>query len=56
LKRRVLKHGEKRYFYEDTEHLSDVVPGAGKYNPHDSVEKLKQTRNDYKYWVDKHKK
>lgn len=26
--------GQKRYFYEDTEFVSNLVPGAGAHNPH----------------------
>lgn len=32
---KVVKQGEKRYFYMDTTFLSDKVPGSGHYNPHD---------------------
>ena len=32
-----LSHGYKRYFHENSSFLGDKVPGAGNYNPHDSV-------------------
>lgn len=50
------KVGNKRYFYEDTEHVSNGVPGAGFYSPHDSVEKLKIDKTNYKFWITKHDK
>lgn len=37
-KRRI---GDKRYFYEDFEHLSRLVPGPGHYNPRGIGAKLK---------------
>ena len=52
----MIKPGSKRYVYEDTEHLSQSVPGAGFHNPHDSVDKIKVDKRDYKYWTEKHKK
>ena len=56
LKRKVIKKGEKRYFYENTELLSEEVPGPGFYCPHDDVEHLKKNNSDYDFWVKKHKK
>ncbi len=50
------KTGQKRYFYEDTEHVSQLIPGSGSYNPHDTVEKLKINKTNFKFWNDKHKK
>lgn len=31
---RKMSEGQKRYFYEDTEYVSNLVPGAGSHNPH----------------------
>ena len=56
LKKRVIKAGQKRYFYENTENLSNIVPGAGNYNPHDEIPNLKLDKTNYKFWVNKHKK
>lgn len=56
LKLKVVKATEKRYFYENTENLSDSVPGTSNYYPHLEVNKTKVNRSDYKFWVEKHKK
>lgn len=34
MKSKKITHGEKRFFYENFEHLSNSVPGMGTYNPH----------------------
>jgi hypothetical protein len=51
-----MKVGEKKYFYEDTEFLSNQTPGMGSYNPHDDVPNLKMNKTTHKFWIDKHKK
>lgn len=48
--------GEKRFFYEDFEHLSQSVPGMGVYNPHLEVPHIRPDKRDHKFWIDKHKK
>jgi hypothetical protein len=48
--------GSKHFFYENTENLSNQVPGMGFYNPHDEVEHLKMNKTTHKFWVEKHKK
>ena len=35
IKARKYSVGQKRYFYEDTEHMSQIHAGPGAYNPHD---------------------
>ena len=30
-------------------------PGAGNYNPHDEVRKMRLNKTDYKFWIGKHK-
>ena len=47
--------GGKHFFYEDTEFLSHRGPGAGNYNPHDNVKKIKKNKTEYKFWIKKHK-
>jgi hypothetical protein len=56
LKKRKVSEGEKFYFYQNTERLSEGVPGAGNYCPHPISPKVKENKTDYKFWVDKHKK
>lgn len=34
--------------------MSNSVPGAGFYNPHDEVDKLKSSKGDWKTWTAKH--
>ena len=51
-----LKHGEKRFFHEDTSFLSEIVPGPGFYSPHDEVEHLKKSMGDWKFWTKRHEK
>lgn len=46
--------GEKHFFYEDTELLSSRAPGAGNYNPHDNVQKIRKNKTVYKFWIKKH--
>ena len=48
--------GPKRYFYEDTEYISNTNPGPGKHNPHLEVEHLHMNKTDHKFWLGKHKK
>ncbi len=48
--------GQTRYFHQNDSFLGDKVPGAGNYNPHDSVEKLYKSKADWKYWTKKHGK
>lgn len=50
-KRRI---SDKRYFYEDFEHLSMVNPGPGNYNPRPISRKLKLNKKDHTFWVEKH--
>lgn len=56
MKSKKVSHGPKRYFYEDTQYLSNQHPGAGSENPHLSVDHLKMNKTTPKFWVDKHKK
>jgi|JI10StandDraft_1071094.scaffolds.fasta_scaffold927860_1 hypothetical protein len=56
MKTKKVAHGPKRYFYEDTEFLSNHHPGAGSENPHLSVDHLKLNKTTHKFWIDKHKK
>ncbi len=48
--------GDKHFFYQDTEHLSQIVPGMGSYNPHDDISHLKLNKTTHKFWIEKHKK
>lgn len=36
--------------------MANSIPGVGNYNPHDEVQKVKQNKSDYKFWIGKHKK
>ena len=47
--------GEKHFFYEDTELLANRNPGAGNYNPHFSIKKVRKNKTQYKEWIKKHK-
>jgi hypothetical protein len=57
------KHeGQKRYFYEDTEFVSNLVPGSGAHNPHvlhkftqEIRSKSSLNKTDHKFWIAKHK-
>lgn len=56
MKNRKRSVGAKRYFYEDTEHVSNVLPGPGSNNPHLDVPNLHMNKTTHKFWIDKHKK
>lgn len=56
LKAKTRYQGDKHFFYQDTEHLSQIVPGMGSYNPHDDIPHLKLNKTTHKFWIDKHKK
>ena len=56
LKKRKQSVGEKVVFYMNTEKLSDISPGPGGHSPHLSSPTMRENKNDYKYWVEKHKK
>ena len=56
IKARKYSVGQKRYFYEDTEHMSQIHAGPGAYNPHDQVPNLKMNKTNHKFWIGKHKK
>lgn len=47
--------GDRIFFYQNTESLSNIVPGAGNYCPHPISPHVSPERKDYKYWVAKHK-
>lgn len=36
--------------------MSNLIPGAGNYSPHDVSPKARIDKTDYKFWTDKHKK
>lgn len=55
-KTKKISHGPKRYFYEDTEFMSHLHPGAGSENPHLSVDHLKLNKTTHKFFIEKHKK
>ena len=52
-----IKEGiEKPVFYQNTERLSEGVPGAGHYCPHlPSNKKERLDKTDVKFWKNKHK-
>lgn len=56
LKSKKRYEGNKHFFYENTENLSNQVPGMGSYNPHEEVSHLKMNKTTHKFWIDKHKK
>ena len=56
MKTRKFSMGEKRYFYEDTEFMSNKSPGPGMHNPHLDVPNLHMNKTDHKFWLGKHKK
>jgi hypothetical protein len=43
--------GDKSFFYQDIEYLSNSVPGMGIYSPHLSVTHIKPDKKDHKFWV-----
>ena len=43
------------FFYQNTETLSNIVPGAGNYSPHSLSPIQRMDKSDYKFWVNKHK-
>lgn len=55
MKKRKISTGEKIYFYQNTEHLSNANPGPGNYCPHDVSPKERMNKTDYKFWIKKHK-
>ena len=56
LRTRKFSVGEKRYFYEDTEFVSNKTPGPGMHSPHLDVPNLHMNKTDHKFWIGKHKK
>ena len=54
MKKKKYSVGEKKFFYEDVEHVSEKIPGAGNYNPHDEMIKIRKNKTNHKEWVKKH--
>ena len=54
-KKPVQKDLEKPVFFQNTERLSEGVPGAGQYCPHLPAAKDRLDKTNYKFWVGKHK-
>lgn len=55
-KEKIILPSSKRYFYENTENLSNGVPGMGNYSPHLSVDTFKLNKTNHTFWLAKHKK
>ena len=55
MKARKKSVGDKPFFYQNFEALSNTHPGMA-YNPHIEVPHIRPDKNDYKFWIEKHGK
>ena len=55
LKKKKQSVGDKRFFHQETSFISNGSPGAGTYNPHDRIKKIRKNKTYFKEWIAKHK-